>query len=349
MPPPCQDQGEAATRYDNDITPESHQKTATNASSSTSVHPLAETMSSTRSAVPTSAQTGSRKTTRRGPTGADEEEFAAADVPETLANVVLPTVDTLRSQPVPAVPLKEAAPFQLLPSPVSGFLVPSSCSTPQLSTISARPPAFAPLLAGHSPPPPTTTEPEDWLYTTLTRTTSSHSTPLPGNSITRTIHPCRLTADQSDSDLEIVAAVAPAIVDHVQRSSEDFPSTLRSLAATLQKIAHDVDPDDGVQDLGLRKPPTKDDMDFAARLLNDLLHAYDDGASSRAKQTPICENDTMLFWPLTKNTRRETIVQPIFHPERDFQSLRGSPLFVGTATPQNPIPQPSKHERNSQN
>ncbi|CAK1367113.1 hypothetical protein CB0940_10437 [Cercospora beticola] len=89
----------------------------------------------------------------------------------------------------------------------------------------------------------------------------------PQSALPRSIRPCRLTADQSASDIEIVASITPTIVDYVEQSSGDFDMTLRSLAATLQKIAFEAGAKAEVQESSVRKPPSKEDMDFAERLL----------------------------------------------------------------------------------
>lgn len=89
----------------------------------------------------------------------------------------------------------------------------------------------------------------------------------PKSALPRSIRPCRLTADQSASDLEIVASITPTIVDYVKKSSGDFDVTLRSLAATLQKIAFEAGAKAEVQESSGRKPPSKEDTEFAERLL----------------------------------------------------------------------------------
>ncbi|KAF2213771.1 hypothetical protein CERZMDRAFT_83873 [Cercospora zeae-maydis SCOH1-5] len=271
MAPPCKDQGEAGARDDDDIKPGPRQKTITNASSPATTQPLAEIKSATRYMAPASAQTNSRNFTQHEPIGADEGGSATDDAPELASNVTLSPFNTRHSQPVPAAPqliLNEAALSQWLSSPAPGLSTLTSHPTLQSSTRDARPAAFGPLLAGQSSSPHAATEPGDWHYTIPTPPDFKRPTPLPGNSITRTIRPCRLNAARSESELDIVADMVPAIIDHLDRSSEDFPSTLRSLAATLQKMAREAEQGDAVQASGLREPPTKEEMDFATRLLN---------------------------------------------------------------------------------
>ncbi|GIZ48650.1 hypothetical protein CKM354_001170200 [Cercospora kikuchii] len=86
---------------------------------------------------------------------------------------------------------------------------------------------------------------------------------------TRPIRPRRLTADQSDSDLAIVANITPIIVDYLKHSSKDFDLTLRSLAATLQKMALEAGESREVQESSERRPLPKEDVEFAERLLGD--------------------------------------------------------------------------------
>ncbi|PPJ53143.1 hypothetical protein CBER1_11642 [Cercospora berteroae] len=114
---------------------------------------------------------------------------------------------------------------------------------------------------------PTTKE----VLTLATTTPAPFSLPTapPQSALPRSIRPCRLTADQSASDLEIVASITPTIVDHVRHSSGDFDMTLRSLAATLQKIAFEAGSSAEVQESSVRKPLSKEDADFAERLLGD--------------------------------------------------------------------------------